>query len=72
MKNKLKLVFKKLDTDSSSYQRGYEEFEENNTSIARNILFVPHNSKEIKLVYRSDYDERKNQVILLITNVILL
>ena len=59
------LKFKRVDTDFSSYQREWEEFEQNNTSIALNILFVSHNSEEIKLPYKSNYNKRKNQVILL-------
>ena len=57
------LKFKRVDTDFSSYQRDWEEFEQSNTSIALNILFVPHNSEEIKLAYKSNYNKRKNQVI---------
>ena len=59
------LKFRRVDTDFSSYQRDWEEFEQNNTSIALNILFVSHNSEEIKLPYKSNYNKRKNQVILL-------
>ena len=71
------LKFKRIDTDFSSHQRQWEEFEQNNTSIALNILFAPHNSEEIKLAYKSNYNKRKNQVILLmikkpITMIILL
>ena len=62
------LKFKRVDTDFSSHQRDWEEFEQNNTSIVLNILFVPHNSEEIKLVYKSNYNKRKNQVILLMIN----
>ena len=62
------LKFKRVDTDFSSYQRDWEEFEQNNTSIALNILFVSYNSEEIKLAYKSNYNKRKNQVILLMTN----
>ena len=29
---------------------------------------IPHNSEEIKPAYKSNYNERKNQVILLMTN----
>ena len=65
---KKKLKFKRVDTDFSIYQREWEEFEQNNTSIALNILFVPHNSEEIKLAYKSNYNKRKNQVILLMIN----
>ena len=45
-----------MDTDFSSYQRDWEEFEQSNTSIALNILFVSYNSE--------DDNKRKNQVIL--------
>ena len=62
------LKFKRVDTDFSSYQREWEEFEQNNTSIALNILFVSRNSDEIKLAYKSNYNKRKNQVILLTIN----
>ena len=48
------------DTDFASYQRHWEEFEQNNTSIALNILFLSHNSKEVKLAYKSSYNKRKN------------
>ena len=54
------LKFKRVDTDFSSHQRCQEEFEQNDTSIALNILFVPHNSEEIKFAYKSNYNERKN------------
>ena len=46
------LKFRKVDTDFSSYQRDWEEFEQKNTSIALNILFVSHNSEEAKLAYK--------------------
>ena len=59
------LKFKRVDTDFSSHQREWEEFEQNDISIALNILFVPHNSEEIKLAYKSNYKKRKSQVILL-------
>ena len=36
--------------------------------MAINVLFVPHNSEEIKLAYKSSYNKRKNQVILLMIN----
>ena len=62
------LKFKRVDTDFSSYQRDWEEFEQNNTSIALNILFVSYNSEEINLAYKSNYSKRKKQVISLIIN----
>ena len=62
------LKFRRVDTDFSSYQRDWEEFEQNNTSIALNVLFVSYNSEEIKLAYKSNYNKRKNQIILLMIN----
>ena len=62
------LKFKTVDTDFSSYQREWEEFEQNNTSIALNILFVSYICEEIKLAYRSIYNKPKNKVILLMIN----
>ena len=60
--------FKRVDTDFSSHQREWEEFEQNNTLIALNILFVSHNSEEAELAYKSNYKKRKNQAILLMIN----
>ena len=62
------LKFKRVDADFSSHQRDWEEFEQYNTLIALNILFVSYNSEEIKLAYKSNYNKRKNQVILLMIN----
>ena len=62
------LKFKRVDTDFSSHQRYWENFEQENNSIAINVLFVSHNSEEIKLTYKSSYNKRKNQVILLMIN----
>ena len=55
----------RVDIDRSSHQRDWEKFEQENNSIALNVLFVSHNSEEIKLAYKSNYNKRKNQVILL-------
>ena len=62
-------TFKRVDTDFSSHQRKWEEFEQNNTLIALNVLFVSYNSEEIKLAYKSRYNyKRKKHVILLMIN----
>ena len=45
-----------------------EEFEQENTSIALNILFVSHSSEKVKLAYKLSYNKRKNQVTLLMIN----
>ena len=62
------LKFKRLDTDFSSHQRDWENFKQNNTSIALNVLSISYNSEEIKLAYKSNYNKRKNQLILLMIN----
>ena len=44
----------------------WKQFEQNNKEIALNVLFVPHNKKEIEPAYTSKYNyKRKKQVILL-------
>ena len=54
------------DIDFLSYQKDSKKFEKNNKTIALNILFVPHNTKKIRLAYKSNYNnEHENQVILL-------
>ena len=43
-----------------------KKFEQNNNTIALNILFVPYNTKQIRQAYISKHnDKRDNQVILL-------
>ena len=58
------------DIDFLSHQKDWKKFEQNNKTIALNILFVPCNTKQIRLAYKSKYNrKRDNQVILLmITN----
>ena len=62
------VTFNRVDTDFSSYQREWEEFEQENTSIVLNTSFVSHNSEEVMLAYKSSYNRRKNQIILLKIN----
>ena len=58
-----------VDINFSSYQRGWREFEQSNTLVALNVLFVSHDSEKIKLAYKWKYNyKRKNQVILLMIN----
>ena len=58
------------DIDFLSHQKDWKKFEQNNKTIALNILFVPCNTKQIRLAYKSKYNRKQdNQVILLmITN----
>ena len=44
---------KRVDIDLSSYQRDWEEFEQNNTLVTLNVLFVSHDTEETELVYKS-------------------
>ena len=62
------LKFTKVDTKFSLDQRDWEKFEQENTLIALNILFLSYNSEEVKLVYKSIYNKLKNQVIVLMIN----
>ena len=62
------LKFRRIDTDFSSHQRNWENFEQENNSIALNVLFVSYNSEEIKLAYKWSYNKRINQAILLMIN----
>ena len=59
------LKFRWADINFSPYQRDWETFEQKNTSAALNILFLSHNSEEVKLAYKSVYNKRKNQTIML-------
>ena len=44
-----------------------KKFEQNNQTIALSTLFVPHNTETIRLAYKSKYNQkRENQVILLL------
>ena len=54
------------DINFPSHQKGWKKFEQNIKTIALNILFVPHNTKTIRLACKSKYNHmRENQVILL-------
>ena len=58
MKKKFENIFKKTkheDKDFSSQKRDWGNFEQNNESVALNVLFSSQNSKEITLVYKSEH-----------------
>ena len=49
-----------------SHSKDWRKFEQNNKTVALNILYVPYNTKQIKQAYISKYNnERDNQVNLL-------
>ena len=72
MKREFENIFKKIkhkDKDFSSHQGDWENFEQNNESIALNILFASQNSEEITLVYKSERNyNRENNALLLMIN----
>ena len=53
----------------SSQQRDWENFEQNNESIAYNVLFASQNNEAITLVYKSEHNyNRGNNALLLMIN----
>ena len=51
------------DIDYPSHSKDWKKFEQNNKTIALNILYVPYNTNEIKQAYISKYNnERDSQV----------
>ena len=58
------------DIDFPSYSKDWKKFASNNKSVAVNILYVTHDTKEIRHPYKSKYNlNHENQVIpLIITN----
>ena len=54
------------DIDFPSHQKEQKKFEQNNKTIALNILYVSCNTKQTRLAYKSKYNcKREKQVILL-------
>ena len=52
-------IFKKIkheDKNFSSQKRDWENFEQNNETIALNVLFAPRNSEKMTHVYKSDHN----------------
>ena len=55
MKKEFENIFKKIkheDKDFLPQKRDWENFEQNNESIALNVLFASQNSEEIALLYK--------------------
>ena len=54
------------DIDYPATSKDWKKFEQNNESIAINILYVPHNTRKIHIAYKSRHNlTREKQVILL-------
>ena len=71
-KKEFQNIFKKIkhkDKDFSSHQRDWENSEQNNESIALNVLFASQNSEKITLVSKSQHNyNREHNVLLLMIN----
>ena len=67
--SKLKAYINKYNWKGKEFPVGpkdWKKFEKNNKLIAFNILFIPRNTKTIRIAYRSENNnKRKKQVILL-------
>ena len=62
--SKLKPYINKYNWEGGT--KNWKKFERYNKTIALNILFVSHNTKTIRVAYRSEYNnKRKKKVILL-------
>ena len=72
MKKEFENIFKKIkheDKDFSSHQGDWENFEQNNESIALSVSFSTQNNEEITLVYKSEHNfKRENNSFLLMIN----
>ena len=44
------------EIDFLSLSKDWKKFEQNNKTIALNILFVPHNTKQIRHSYKSQHN----------------
>ena len=54
------------DINFPTNRKDWNRFEVNNKNVARNILYVPFNTKKIEIAYKSKYNlVRDNQIILL-------
>ena len=53
-------------TDFPAGIKDWKKLERNNKTIYLNVLFIPHNTKTVNLAYKSKYNrKRENEVVLL-------
>ena len=65
----LKTYFKKIRHECKYFSSQKRDCEQNNESIALNVLFSSQNSEEITLLYKSEHNyNRENKVLLLMIN----
>ena len=66
--SKLKPYINRYNWEGIEFPAGpkdWKKFERNNKANVLNTLFIPHNTKTIKVAYRSEYNSnRKKQVLL--------
>ena len=68
-KKEFENIFEKIKHTDKHFSSHKRDWEQNNKSIALNILFSSKDSKEITLLYKSEYNlERENKVLLLMIN----
>ena len=64
--NDIDFTVHQKDQEDREMSINWKKFEENNKTIAIKILFAPQNTKTIRLAYKSKYNrKRENQVVLL-------
>ena len=70
MKREFENIVKNIKREYKGFslqKRDCENFEQNNESIALNVLFSSQDNEEIRLIYKSEHNwERENKVLLLI------
>ena len=52
------------EIDFPLHKKDWKKFEENNKSIAFNILYLPRNTEEIRHAYKSKYDEKRENNVM--------
>ena len=75
--SKIKPYIRKYSWKGIEFPAGskdWKRFEQNSKAIAVNALFVPHNTKTIRVAYRSEYNHKreKQEILLIITDGIKL
>ena len=62
----LETMYEWKNIDFPATLKDWKNFEQENKTIALNILFAPYNTKQIRQAYKSEYNyNRYNQIILL-------
>ena len=51
---------------AQNFLQNWKKFQNNNKSIALNILFVPNDTKDIRLAYKSEYNGKHEEKVILL------